>query len=134
MPSMIAWIWDESVIPQGYRKGNWDEGNTNGSPDTMTAGYAAGMMTTLYEQGWQFYRQDILRMANTLTAVTWNQSTTTPAFANYINGGNTSFNFFLRVGRAQRCHTQLGVGQIGKLFAAREKPIMDSSYKRSKNK
>jgi len=42
----------------------------------------------MYEAGITFKLADLQGMAATLTTRIWNQSTTSPMFANYISGGN----------------------------------------------
>ena len=77
-----CWIWDFGTVPVAAGA------NQDGSPDTSHANREPMMAAAMYEAGITFKLADLQGMAATLTTRIWNQSTTSPMFANYISGGN----------------------------------------------
>jgi len=49
------------------------------------------MAVSMYEAGIGFQLADLQAMARTFTTLIWNQSQSSPMFANYIDGGNAAF-------------------------------------------
>ena len=84
-PHGQGWIWDNGTIDIGY------DGNQEGVPDTSHANREPMMMVLMHEAGIVFTRQDLERLAHTLTDTIWNGSLTAPRFANYINGSNKPY-------------------------------------------
>ena len=65
--------------------------NTNGSQDTSHANRVPMMMQAMYENNIVFTATDMTMLAGGLINSIWNQSETSPMFANYIDGGNTAY-------------------------------------------
>jgi uncharacterized protein (TIGR03437 family) len=98
-PNKTGWIWDNGDILIGSQKMSTlnpkssDAGNQEGVPDTNGATAAVSMMVLLHEAGIVFSADDVQRMANTLSDIMWNGSTTAPLISNYIDGSNKPFQF-----------------------------------------
>lgn len=99
-PSGAGWIWDNGTIPIGSDTNGepGSVGNQAGTHDTTHANREPMMMVFMHEAGIAFTREDIDRMAHTLTDTIWNQSLTTPMFSNYINGSNAPYRVYLQPG------------------------------------
>jgi hypothetical protein len=81
-----ACLWDLGIITAAD-----DSDNQDGSPDTSHANREPMMATALYEAGIGIQLADLQAMAATFDTVIWNRSTTSPAFTNYIDGGNPAY-------------------------------------------
>ena len=109
-----SWIWDQGIIDATVDDGNYAD-NLNGSPDTSHANREPMMAVAMYEAGIVFTLADLQAMALTLTGTIWNQSTSNPMFANYINGGNQGFSG--HTGAGENGYVYLGWNMLGKYSA-----------------
>lgn len=96
VPHKNGWIWDDGTIPIGSDTDNTpgSVGNQEGVPDTSHANREAFLMTSLYEAGIVFTRSDLDQMAHTVTETLWNQSFYSPAYSNYLDGGNAPYRVY----------------------------------------
>jgi hypothetical protein len=80
-----AWSWSDDAALLGV------SGNEAGVPDTSHANREPMWMVFSYEAGIVFTRDDVERMAATLTDVIWNGSLDDPRYTNYIDGSNLPY-------------------------------------------
>lgn len=95
-----GWIWENQKILVGSDRDNTpgSVGNQAGVPDTSHANREAFLMVSLYESGILFTRDDLARMADTLTDTLWNHSVDNPAFVNYLNGSDKPYRVYKEPG------------------------------------
>jgi hypothetical protein len=87
VPNGDGWIWDTSATLDQY-----DDRNTIPYVDVSHANREPMMMVFMHEAGIEFSREDVQRMAATLTEIIWNDTLQPPHFSNYINGSNADYN------------------------------------------
>lgn len=99
-PAGRGWIWENQTIPIGSDTDNTpgSVGNQAGVPDTSHTNREAFLMMSLYEAGVLYSRQDMERMAATLTDTLWNQSVDNPGFSNYLNGSDKPYRVYKEPG------------------------------------
>ena len=109
-----SWIWDYGTIPIS------EGGNLDGSPDTSHANREPMMVMAMHEAGIEFTVEDIQSMASTLVNIIWNQSESSPAFNNYIDGGNLGF---VSLGPWQNGNVYLGWNALGRYSKPAERAM-----------
>lgn len=99
-PYKGGWIWENQTIPLGSDTDNTpgSVGNQAGVPDISHTNREAFLMLTLQEMGMVFTRDDLDRMARTLTDTIWNGSLEDPSFSNYLNGNDLAYRVYKKPG------------------------------------